>query len=270
MGRRVLTTIVLFVVGMPALLLGGMPYFLFMSVFLLGAAWEYTQMFRAVGQRPSTIITVGGVLAISLARLFFPDALVTVLSALVLIAMAYHLVMYEKGRDLAAQDFAVTIAGLAYLGWVGSYLLELRNLPNGGWWLFLALGCVWLADTGAYTIGAAYGKHKMTPRLSPKKSWEGFAAGVFTAVIGGAFLAFCFVQWGPLDGQITPWQGALMGLLMGTLTPLGDLGESMLKRQAHMKDSSHVFPGHGGFFDRIDSWLWGAVIGYYFITWFLI
>lgn len=270
MGRRVLTTLVLFVLGMPALLLGGIPYFLFISVFLLGAAWEYTQMFQAVGQQPSLPLTVGGVLAISLARVFFPDALPVVLSALVLAAMAYHLVMYETGRDLAAQDFASTLAGVAYLGWVGSYLFELRNLPHGGWWLFLALGCVWWADTGAYTIGAAYGKHKMSPRLSPKKSWEGFAAGVFTAVIGGAFLAFCFVQWGPLDGLISPWQGALMGLLMGALTPLGDLGESMLKRQARMKDSSHVFPGHGGFFDRIDSWLWGAVIGYYFITWFLI
>jgi phosphatidate cytidylyltransferase len=65
-------------------------------------------------------------------------------------------------------------------------------------------------------------------------------------------------------------QGALLGLLMGLVTPLGDLGESMIKRQAHIKDSSNVFPGHGGFFDRIDSWIWAAAIGYYFIQWFVL
>ncbi len=270
MGRRVLTTLGLFALGMPALLFGGVPFYLFILIFLLGAAWEYVHMLRAADHQPSMVITVGGVLAISLARIFFPAALAPVFSALILAAMAYHLFAYERGRDQAVPDFAITVAGFVYLGWVGSYIIDLRNLPHGGWWLFLALGCVWWADSGAYAIGAAYGRHKMTPRLSPKKSWEGFAAGVFTAIIGGAFLAFCFVQWGPLDGQVTPWSGALLGLLMGVLTPLGDLGESMIKRQAHMKDSSQVFPGHGGFFDRIDSWLWGAVIGYYFITWFLL
>ena len=65
------------------------------------------------------------------------------------------------------------------------------------------------------------------------------------------------------------WAGASFGLVVGLLTPLGDLGESMLKRQAGLKDSGNIFPGHGGAFDRIDSWLWGAVLGYYFITWFV-
>jgi len=258
------------VFGMPALLFGGVPYFLFIIIFLLGAAWEYVNIFQAVNYHPSKWITVGGVLAIGLARAFFSEWVTPIFSGLVLLALAYHLITYEKGRDSAALDFGITVAGFAYLGWVGSYLIDLRFLPNGGWWLFLSLGCVWWADSGAYSIGAAYGKHKMSPRLSPKKSWEGYAAGVFTAVFGGAFLAYCFVQWGPLDGQVAPWQGALLGLLLGILTPLGDLGESMFKRQAHMKASSNIFPGHGGFLDRIDSWLWGATIGFYFITWFLI
>lgn len=270
MGRRLLTTLAIFALGMPALLFGGLPFYLFILIFLLGAAWEYVYMFRVMGHQPSMVLTVGGVLAISLARIFFPGALLSVFSVLVLASMAFHLLAYERGRDQSAQDFAITVAGFVYLGWIGSYIVDLRYLPHGGWWLFLALGCVWWNDAGAYAIGAAYGRHKMSPRLSPKKSWEGFAAGVFASVVGGAFLAFAFVQWGPLDGLITPWQGALVGLLLGILSPLGDLGESMFKRQAGMKDSSQVFPGHGGFFDRIDSWLWGAVIGYYFIIWFLL
>ena len=107
----------------------------------------------------------------------------------------------------------------------------------------------------------------MTPRLSPKKSWEGFFAGLFTAVLIGAFLAYAFSSLGPqpLRGMIDPLRGALLGLVIGALAPIGDLGESMMKRQGGLKDSSNIFPGHGGFLDRIDSWIWGATLGYFMI-----
>jgi phosphatidate cytidylyltransferase len=112
----------------------------------------------------------------------------------------------------------------------------------------------------------------MTPRLSPKKSWEGYAAGIFTAVLEGAFFSYAFTAIGPqpLGGLITPLQGALMGLALGILTPLGDLGESMFKRQSGLKDSSHILPGHGGFLDRLDSWIWGAPLGYFIIQYFIL
>ena len=109
----------------------------------------------------------------------------------VLLAMTVHLVAFERGRDQAALDFAVTVAGIVYLGWLGSYLLDLRQLPQG--WVVVddrpahRLG----GDTGAYSIGAVYGKHKMTPRLSPKKSWEGYFAGVFTSVHRWSFFCLC-------------------------------------------------------------------------------
>jgi phosphatidate cytidylyltransferase len=117
-----------------------------------------------------------------------------------------------------------------------------------------------------------YGKHKMTPRLSPKKSWEGYFAGLFTSILVGAFFSYAFSSLGhqPLGGMITPLQGAFLGLVIGALAPLGDLGESMLKRQGGLKDSSNVFPGHGGFFDRIDSWIWGAALGYLMIQFFIL
>jgi phosphatidate cytidylyltransferase len=110
----------------------------------------------------------------------------------------------------------------------------------------------------------------MAPRLSPKKSWEGYAASVFTGMIGGAFLVYAYSTFGYFSGHITILQGALLGLVMGALPPLGDLGESMIKRQSGIKDSSDIIPGHGGFFDRVDSWLWGAVIGYYFLVFFIL
>jgi phosphatidate cytidylyltransferase len=269
MRRRVITSLALALIGMPAIILGGIFYFILIVIFIMGAAWEYVRMFQAVNYQPGLFLTVGGVGLILAARMFIPEHSGTILSVLVLLALAWHLLSYERGRDQAAVDFGVTAGGFVYLGWVGAYLLDIRNLPLGGWWFMFVLPIVWLIDSGAYSIGAAYGKHKMTARLSPKKSWEGYAAGVFTGVLAGVFFVYAYTKFGNLAGQITIQQGALLGLLLGVLTPLGDLGESLFKRQSGFKDSSQIIPGHGGFFDRIDSWLWGALIGYYYLRWFI-
>jgi phosphatidate cytidylyltransferase len=269
MGRRTITSILLLLIGLPAILLGGIPFFVLISIFLCGAAWEFSRMFAAQSYQPSLPMTVLGTLIIILVRSFRPQLAAPTLSLVILLAMTIHLIAYERGRDQAGTDFAITVAGIIYFGWIGAYLIDLRFLPNGGWWLMLALPIVWLTDTGAYAIGAAYGKHKMAPRLSPKKSWEGYWAGVFTGVLGGAFLVWAYSTFGGLKGDINILQGFVLGIILSMLTILGDLGESLIKRQAGMKDSSNVFPGHGGFFDRIDSWLWAGVLSYYFIVWFL-
>jgi phosphatidate cytidylyltransferase len=88
----------------------------------------------------------------------------------------------------------------------------------------------------------------------------------------GAFFSYAFSALGPrpLNNLISPMQGAIFGLIIGALAPLGDLGESMFKRQGGLKDSSNIFPGHGGFLDRIDSWIWGAAIGYFLIHVFIL
>jgi phosphatidate cytidylyltransferase len=272
MRRRTLTALGLAVIGLPAIIYGGVFYFLLMGIVLAGSAWEYVRLFRAVRSEPSEIVTIGGVLAIATARFFFEEAAIPLFVLFVLLAMAVHVLAYERGRDQAPVDFAVTVTGIVYLGWLGSYLLDLRQLPQGGWWLMLVLPIIWGGDTGAYSIGSAYGKHKMTPRLSPKKSWEGYAAGLLTSILVGAFFAYAFSSLGPrpLGGLVTPLEGGMLGLLIGALAPLGDLGESMLKRQGGLKDSSNVFPGHGGFFDRIDSWIWGAALGYFLIQFFIL
>ncbi len=267
MRRRTLSALGLAAIGLPAIIFGGVLYFFLMGTFLIGAAWEYVYLFRAVKLQPQLYITVGGVTLITLTRAFFPQYALPVFEAAVLAALAYHLFDYERGRDQAALDFSITVAGLAYIGWIGSYLFDLRNLPDGGWWFMVVMPSLWLSDSGAYSIGVAYGKHKLAPRLSPNKSWEGYAASVFTGTIGGIFFAYVYSTYGNLNGDITLLQGAALGFLMGALPTLGDLGESMIKRPSGLKDSSDVIPGHGGFFDRVDSWLWGAMIGYYFIVW---
>lgn len=270
MRRRLMTALGLAAVGVPAILFGGVLYYLLMGTFLIGAAWEYVQLFRAVKFEPNIVVTVGGVAAVTLARMFLPQFAQPVFAAAILLAMAVHLITYERGRDQSALDFGITVGGIVYIGWIGAYLLDIRSLPEGGWWFMLVMFCVWSGDSGAYSIGRAYGKHKMAPRLSPKKSWEGYAASVFTGAATGAFYVWVFQTFGHHIYGISIWQGAILGLLLGSLPPLGDLGESMIKRQSGIKDSSDIIPGHGGFFDRIDSWLWGAVIGYYFLVWFII
>lgn len=282
MLRRLVTSILLLVFGLPGLLFGGPLYFLVADFYLLIAAWEYVDLARASGVRPSRVLVVGGVLAITAARAFLPEASLPVFTALVLLAMSFHLIEYERGHERAALDFYASLGGLAYLGWAGAYLIDVRmQVPDGAWWIMLVLPVVWMVDTGAYSIGSRYGAHKMAPRLSPGKSWEGYWAGALSGALGGAFFMFAYSPWGPvslpflgivLQGQgplhVPIWQAALFGLAVGLLTPLGDLGESMIKRQAGMKDSGNLFPGHGGAFDRIDSWIWGAVLGYFFIIWF--
>lgn len=270
MRRRLITALGLALIGVPAIVLGGIFYYLLIGTFVIGAAWEYVHLFRAVKFEPQMHITVGGVAFITFVRTFFPEYAQPALTLTILAAMAYHLYAYERGRDQSALDFGITIGGLTYIGWLGSYLFDLRNLPEGGWWFMLVMFCVWAGDSGAYSIGRAYGKHKMAPRLSPNKSWEGYAASVFTGFVTGGFYVWVFKTFGSLTSDITILQGAIMGLLLGALPTLGDLGESMIKRQSGIKDSSDIIPGHGGFFDRIDSWLWGAAIGYYFLIWFIL
>jgi phosphatidate cytidylyltransferase len=178
--------------------------------------------------------------------------------------MTVHLVAFERGRNQAATDFTVTLAGIFYLGWIGSYLISLRSLPDGRWWTLLALSAVWVADGMAYAAGKRWGRHLLSPRLSPKKTWEGYWGSLVGGLAMGAFLGWLFSL---LGAGTTAWSGVWLGLVMGGLPTLGDLGESMLKRQAGVKDSGNLLPGHGGMFDRIDSWLWAGVISYYLITW---
>lgn len=266
--KRVLAALVLAVVGFPAIFFGGYFFFGLITLLLGIAAWEFGTIFRKIGFNASTVLLVGGVVLLMLTRIYWPDLAMTMLSVLVLAAMTWHLVDYERGRDKAATDFALTVAGLAYLGWLGGYLVELRNLDNGLWWILLVLPAVWLADSAAYFIGSRFGRHRLSPRLSPKKTWEGYWGGVIFGVLGCAGLAWLYASLQLLP--VTWWQGAILGAVLSILTTLGDLGESMLKRQAGVKDSSQIIPGHGGVLDRIDSWLWGAVLGYFFIFYLLL
>jgi phosphatidate cytidylyltransferase len=266
--NRELAALILAVIGIPAIYFGGPYFFIIFSGMTAIAAWEFGRLFQPLDVKPFAVLTVGGTLLVLLSRAYFPFAVIPFLTVIILAVMAVYIVAYEKGRDRAATDFAVTVAAILYLGWIGGYFFDLRSLPNGLGWFILVMVPLWVSDTAAYYIGSRYGKHKMTPRLSPKKSWEGYAASVVGGGLGGILVAFILNYFGPLN--VTLIHGLIIGLLMGAVPTLGDLGESMIKRQAGIKDSGGLIPGHGGAFDRIDSWLWAATVGYFYITFFIL
>ncbi len=268
MASRIVTALLLLALMAPAILLGGIVYFLYVGVFVTLAAWEYAQLFQAAKFEPSLVATAAGALIVLAARAFRPEAAGPAFTALILAAMTIHLIAYERGRDQAALDFLITVGGIAYLGWIAAYMIDLRGLPAGAWWVMIVFPVIWLADSGAYLVGVRYGRHKMLRRLSPKKSWEGYIAGAIGGTAMGGFFAFAYTRFGPLHVSI--WQGLALGFVLSTVTTLGDLGESLFKRFAQAKDSGALLPGHGGAFDRIDSLIWGGVIGYLWIKLFLL
>jgi phosphatidate cytidylyltransferase len=238
------------------------------ALILAMAAYEYATLFRNEGFRPATWILVIGTLALVLLRYVVGfDVDGPLLAGLILASMAWHAIDYERGAPQSGTDFALSLGGLFYVGWMGSFLISIRELPDGLWWFMTALPAIWLADSGAYFIGKWIGRHRLAPRLSPKKTWEGYIAGIILGPI--IMLGFIRIwQFGAgANSSLSLSTGVIVALLISIVAPMGDLGISMLKRQFGVKDTGALLPGHGGALDRIDSWVWAAVIGYFMVIW---
>lgn len=265
--QRTILTLIFLPVIVAVMIMGGWLFAAGVCLVLALASFEYAEMYTREGLRPSRVLILAGVLALAITRqaIGFVGAPI-LFSALILAAMAWHLFDFERGADRSGTDFALTVTGIFYVGWLGSYLISLRTLPEGKWWLLLALPSIWFADTGAYLIGSAVGHHQMAPRLSPKKTWEGYLAGVATGTLAGWGLSLWLGGLSGPGSQLTPVIGLTVGFLVSVLAPLGDLGISMMKRELHVKDTGTRLPGHGGFLDRIDTWLWAGALGFYAIV----
>lgn len=250
------------------LVAGGWLFTGAIALVLALAGSEYGLLFRRHGQRPALPVIVVGVLVMVISRHMFGfDQTALMIAVLLLLSLLWHLVDFEMGASSSATDFALTLTGTIYLGWIGAYLVSLRDMPNGLWWLLLVLPAIWLADSGAYFVGRAFGRHKLSPRLSPNKTWEGYLAGVVAGGIAGTLFAMLWrIGAGP-DSGLDAMRGMMMGTIVAILAPIGDLGISMIKRELNVKDTGALLPGHGGVLDRIDTWIWAAMLGYYMVSW---
>jgi phosphatidate cytidylyltransferase len=266
MGQRTLVAAIITPLALAAIYVGGYVYQAVIILLLAAAAWEYSRLLKKIDLHTPLLLILGGVVILGTVRALFAfNYLAALLTALVMLAAAYHIYDFERRDSHPAVDFGATLSILIYVGFLGPYLISLRGLENGRWWTFIVLPTVWIADTAAYMIGSAWGKHKLAPKTSPHKTWEGYFAGVLAGVISSPLLILLFNQVFRAGITISFLEGAFLGLAISALIPLGDLTESMIKRQAAEKDSGTLLPGHGGIFDRLDSLFWAAPIGYYLI-----
>ncbi len=162
--------------------------------------------------------------------------------------------------DTSLSEWAITFFGMFYVGWSLSHLLLIRDLRPGGREItFMFFAMVWAADVSAYVIGSRWGRHKVAPSVSPKKSWEGLIAGLVGSVLAGLLMrVVCLSQ------QLKLTEVIILSFVTGVIAFVSDLGESVLKRGAGVKDSSHLLPGHGGVLDRFDSFFLAAPVYYYY------
>jgi phosphatidate cytidylyltransferase len=158
-------------------------------------------------------------------------------------------------RELFLKDFALP-RFLSFAATQSSEAARELSYRWGGYTVISIFACIWICDTAAQFVGLKYGKHKLFPRVSPNKSWEGAASG-FVAAIGAALLAKCIAL--PF---FTVGESLVIGFVVGAFGQFGDLAESLMKRDAGVKDSSQIIPGHGGMLDRFDSLLFVSPILY--------
>lgn len=239
---------------------GGIPLLLLIGVLIMLGIKEMTQILARIGLNPLLWLAVaGGLILLSGAYLYsdgYPGPTITIILFLHLIATVTFYPRYSL------LDGAGTLMGTLYVG-LFTYLYLLRSLPDGWIWLIFMLACTWSCDTAAYFVGTAFGKRKIAPDLSPKKSLEGAIGGLIGSVITSCLFAYIY----PF---LSVPKMLLLGLLVGLAAEVGDLLESAFKRQAGIKDSSMLIPGHGGILDRFDSSLFTAPLVYYFVLLFII
>ena len=241
-------------------------FYALVGLVMLIAAWECYALLEAKGSRPLRGLGLAGCLAVTGSFAYtgarVNPALPLVLVTIVAIAGA----MWRRGDPAAMLETAgATLFPVLFVGLTLGYPIALRALPgeNATDLLLLLALCVMAGDTAAFYFGSKFGRHRMAPKVSPKKSWEGAAAGL-CASIGGAVVAhYWFYQRLPIVHAV------LLGALLAVAGIVGDLAESMVKRAAGAKDSSGLLPGHGGLLDRTDSLLFAGPLLYYYSIRFL-
>ena len=228
------------------------------AVWGLLACFEFYRMTAVSGVLPLTGFGLVWTLLFILRPQFdFPIPLLLT-SAVVL---SLILLVLSPQKEGAFTRWAWVMAGVLYVGWLLSYLVALR-LEAGRGWVYLALLSTFGSDTAAFFLGRALGRHHLAPRISPAKTWEGAIAGVLGAVI----ISLLFTLPTPLQLPLSYGQAILLGILVSVFGQLGDLAESLMKRNSGVKDSGNLMPGHGGVLDRMDSVVFAGVVVYLYYT----
>jgi phosphatidate cytidylyltransferase len=234
------------------------PAFLGVVAVAVGVGiWELVRAMRSTGANPPLVpLVAGGVLMAGIAWWGGADALTFGLMITIVAAMVWRLADGVRGYG---RDVTMATLVAVYIPFLGGFAAMLASPPDGALRVVVTLAAVVLSDTGGYIVGAKLGRHPMAPSVSPKKSWEGLAGSLLATALGSAVLLFVIFD-------VAVWWGLLFGAAVSVAAVVGDLGESMIKRDLGVKDMSNLLPGHGGLMDRLDSILFAAPAAYLMLT----
>jgi len=234
----------------------------FVAIWGVLAAFEFYKMVATSKVSPLTYFGLIWVLLFILNPHLDVDFLIPLLLTSTII-LSLTLLLLRRRKEAAFTSWAWTIAGVLYVGWLLSYLVALRELDGGRNWVFFALFVTFASDSAAFFTGRALGRHHLAVNISPRKTWEGVIGGILGAII----VSFFFILPTPLILHLTWWRAILLSSLVSIFGQVGDLVESLLKRNMDVKDSSRLIPGHGGALDRIDSIVFAGIVVYYYALW---
>lgn len=256
---------------------GMWPVIITVAIATVISLFELYSAFQAGGFRPrhwvGVIISVSMVAGVAFQPWFSLDLIPMVLAGATILSLLSELRQNDEDNHNALASWALTYTGALYTSWLLSHFILLRTIDtplkpsilsplgfdSGSSWVYYVLAVTFLQDTFAYFAGRHFGRHKLAPILSPKKTWEGAIGGMLGAVVASLVAAWL---WGLPIG----WGAAVfLGIVGGLVGPLGDLSESLIKRRVGVKDIGKIIPGHGGVLDRADSLLFTAPVLYYLI-----
>lgn len=255
MTTRIVSGVILAALAVAVIVEGGGVYFAVVLLLGLLATAEYLRLVRHY--RPLPLAAYAGV-AFMLAEAWFGSLQGVFGAVCAAVALAMLLGLAKGPKPGVTGRVAVTLLGALWVGLGFAALLLLRRLDMGTAAVLTVVFGTWAGDTMAYFTGRFFGATAMAPQLSPKKTWEGFAGGFLSTVL--------VVVFAGLYTPLHPGESLLLGLAIAVAGPLGDLFESLVKRDVQMKDSGRGIPGHGGILDRFDALLWAAVVSYFVLV----
>jgi len=267
---RVITGIIISVIALAAIILGSIPLYIMMGFIIILCSKEFVKILNHKGFYPSFTVMLFANIAFLTLTFFHRFDLVP--SMLTVAIMASFLSVLFKGRQPYIVNVATTMLGTLYTAWLPCHILLIRQIgldrvgafqfsPSEGLWLLLFVFlAVAITDIGAYYFGVNFGKHKLAEVVSPKKTVEG--------AIGGGICAIAISALAVFYADLSLCQALIGGLIVTLSAQLGDLSESLIKRDAGVKDSSNILPGHGGMLDRFDGYLFAIPVAYYYFMYF--
>lgn len=234
-------------------------FFILVTAAILLAQWEFLALFIEKSHLPSHALVGFAGTGLLLIAIQWPAIIDFSLAlSITLLGLLYYQVGFAP-QGTRHLSMLILLFGILYVGYTLGHFLLLRNQQDGALLVLFVLLVTWAGDAAAYYVGKTWGSRPMAPRLSPNKTVEGFLGGLAVAPLIAWIAHLWFLP------VITPVDGLILGILFTALGLLGDLSESALKRQAGVKDSSALIPGHGGILDRVDSLLLNAPAFYYYM-----